>query len=163
MPLGKSSKLRLSTCHSEIRRFIEAVSDGVERGECPGVEEITVLCGYRGEKEQNDAFERGTSKLRWPHSKHNRLPSQAVDIAPYPVDWKDTKRFESLRVYALEVAARIGVSIRVISWDLPHYEMSANPSDAVKPKPEGVPNVNTGGTHGSVATNVASTGKPRSG
>lgn len=123
MPLGKSSLLRLATCQPEIRRFVETLSDGIDKGQCPGVSDITVICGYRGEQEQNDAFARGASTLKWPNSKHNHLPSLAVDLAPYPVDWKDTKRFESLRAYALKVAARIGVQLRILDWDLPHYEL----------------------------------------
>ncbi len=124
MPLGNVSKLKLATCQPELRRFAEALSDGIDRGECLEVDDITVLCGYRGEKEQNDAFARGTSKLKWPHSKHNQLPSLAVDIAPYPLNWKDVAAFEALRTYAMKVAEKIGVRLRVISWDLPHYELS---------------------------------------
>lgn len=124
MPLSKVSLLKLATCQSELRRFVAALSEGIDRGECLEVDDITVLCGYRGEKEQLEAFEKGASKLKWPHSKHNRLPSLAVDIAPYPVNWKDTKSFEALRVYALKVADKLGVRLRIIDWDLPHYELS---------------------------------------
>lgn len=124
LPLGNASKVKLATCQPELRRFAEAVSAGIDAGECPGVNDLAVLCGYRGEKEQNEAFAKGTSKLKWPNSKHNHLPSLAVDLAPYPVDWKNVAAFESLRVYALAVADTLGIRIRIISWDLPHYELS---------------------------------------
>ena len=124
MPLGKSSKLKLATCHADIQRFATELAAGIDKGECPGVRDIIILFGYRGEKEQNEAFERGTSKLRWPNSKHNRLPSLAVDIAPYPVEWNNLEAFKALREYALRVADRIGVKIRIISWDWPHFELA---------------------------------------
>lgn len=48
------------------------------------VTDFTVIWGYRGEEEQNEAFAKGNSKLKFPESKHNRSPSHAVDLAPYP-------------------------------------------------------------------------------
>jgi hypothetical protein len=48
--------------------------------------DFKILCGHREEKEQNEAFNKGNSKLKWPQSKHNSLPSLAVDIAPFPVN-----------------------------------------------------------------------------
>lgn len=123
MALGKASNLKLATCHAELRRFVAQLSADVEAGLVEGVSDITVLCGYRGETEQNAAFARGTSKLRFPNSKHNKVPALAVDLAPYPVNWKDVAAFERLRAYALKLAASMHIRIRVISWDLPHYEM----------------------------------------
>lgn len=42
--------------------------------------EAHVSCSFRNEKDQNDAFARGASKAKWPHSKHNFLPSRAIDL-----------------------------------------------------------------------------------
>lgn len=123
MPLGNKSLVQLATCQPELRRFVEAVMEGIEKGECSGVFDLTVICGFRGEHDQNVAFAEGKSKLQWPKSKHNHLPSLAVDMAPYPIDWDDLQAFRNLREYALKVAKRIGVKIRVISWDWPHYEL----------------------------------------
>jgi peptidoglycan L-alanyl-D-glutamate endopeptidase CwlK len=55
--------------------------------------DIAVLCGHRGKEEQNKHYSDGVSKVRWPNSKHNTYPSNAIDIAPYYIDWKDYKRF----------------------------------------------------------------------
>lgn len=123
MPLGKSSALKLATCHADLRCFVAQLAADVDAGLVEGVHDLTVLCGYRGEAEQNDAFRRGTSKLQFPNSKHNKVPALAVDLAPYPVNWKDTAAFERLRAYALELASRMHIRIRVIPWDLPHYEL----------------------------------------
>jgi peptidoglycan L-alanyl-D-glutamate endopeptidase CwlK len=122
MTLGKLSRERLLTCHPELQVFVMKVAEGVEAGECEGVDDITVLCGWRGEASQNEAFRAGNSKLQWPNSKHNSVPSNAVDIAPYPVDWDNKVAFSRLRIYAKGIARGMGLDIRTISWDLPHYE-----------------------------------------
>lgn len=124
MTLGKVSKERLDTCHQPLIRLINCVSEGINLGDlAPLVTDITVLCGFRGQKEQDIAFANGTSKKRWPDSKHNVIPSLAVDIAPYPLDWNDVKAFEALRRYTKGVAQGLGVRIRTIDWDWPHYEL----------------------------------------
>jgi peptidoglycan L-alanyl-D-glutamate endopeptidase CwlK len=122
--LGKSSLLKLATCDARLQQLVTALAADVDSGLVPGVSDLTVLCGYRGQAEQDKAFRDGASKLQWPRSKHNRTPSAAVDIAPYPVDWKNTAAFEALREYTLELASRLHIRIRVISWDLPHYELT---------------------------------------
>lgn len=121
--LGKTSKLLLATCDVRLQQLVTDVAAHVDAGACPGVSDITVLCGYRGEAAQNKAFREGKSKLLYPHSKHNRVPSMAVDIAPYPINWQDTAAFEALRKFVLERASALGIRIRVISWDLPHFEL----------------------------------------
>lgn len=47
------------------------------------VADISITQGHRGEERQNALYPRFT-KLRWPHGKHNKLPSEAVDFVPYP-------------------------------------------------------------------------------
>lgn len=74
--------------------------------------DFTILCGYRGEEEQTNAFVEGRSSLKWPHSKHNQYPSRAVDVAPYPVDWSDIRRFRVVVSYILGVADALGVEMR---------------------------------------------------
>lgn len=123
MALGKASKLKLATCDVRLQQLVTALVADVEAGLVPGVSDLTVLCGYRGEAAQNKAFREGASKLIYPHSKHNRIPSRAVDLAPYPIDWNDPVPFEALREHTLSLASRLGIRIRVISWDLPHYEL----------------------------------------
>jgi len=57
------------------------------------VYDCSILCGFRRKEEQDEAFNNGKSKVQWPNSKHNVLPSNAVDVAPYPVAWFGTNRF----------------------------------------------------------------------
>ncbi len=115
--LGAASLAKLATCHADLQRLIRAYEQVSPR-------DFTVLCGTRGRLEQEAAFASGASKVHWPNSKHNRVPSLAVDIAPYPVNWKDTAAFEAQRREVLALATQLGIKIRTISWDLPHFEIS---------------------------------------
>lgn len=54
--------------------------------------------------------------------------SEAADIAPYPVDYKDIERFKKLSVHIKKKANQLGIPI---TWggdwkslvDMPHYEL----------------------------------------
>lgn len=72
------SASRLAECHPDLQALMNAV---IESADCPC--DVTVLCGFRGEVDQNAAYDAGRSKLRFPQSKHNKTPSHAVDVAPY--------------------------------------------------------------------------------
>lgn len=98
--------------------------------------DFSILCGHRGQKEQDKAFAEGKSKVRWPNSKHNSLPSKAVDIAPYPIDWNDEVRFARLMGHVERVAyeqgyrVRFGLDFDGDGWstderflDFPHVEL----------------------------------------
>jgi len=74
---SKTSKSRLSTCCEELQDICN---------ELIKIMDITIIDGYRNEKRQNEYFEKGASSLKFPNSKHNKYPSKAVDIAPYPID-----------------------------------------------------------------------------
>ena len=90
--------------------------------------DFSVICGHRGEKDQNKAVEQGYSKIKYPKSKHNTFPSRAVDIAPYPSLYKNEKKFHELAGVIKSEAIR--QNIHIIwggDWnnfiDLPHYEL----------------------------------------
>lgn len=55
--------------------------------------DFSVICGERTEEDQDKAFNSGNSKVRFPHSKHNKHPSHAVDIAPWPIRWDHIEDF----------------------------------------------------------------------
>ena len=71
---GKASMKRLITCDDRLQLLALTV---VENFDC------TVVCGHRTEEEQNLAYARGYSKLKFPQSKHNEELSRAIDLAPY--------------------------------------------------------------------------------
>lgn len=125
MSLGKASLERLATCDAALQTLVRDVSQRIDAGELfvAGIRDITVLCGFRGKTDQDDAYARGASKLQWPRSKHNSMPSLAVDIAPYPVDWQDRDAFLVLRGFVLARAAELGIKVGTIAWDAPHYQL----------------------------------------
>ena len=98
---GKTSKKRLATCHEDLQRLFNEV---IKRVDC------TVLCGHRGELEQNQAFKDGKSKVKYPDSKHNTFPSLAVDVGPWPLYWYDLKSFDNLAKIVYEVAKEMGIA-----------------------------------------------------
>jgi peptidoglycan L-alanyl-D-glutamate endopeptidase CwlK len=51
------------------------------------VVDFSIICGHRDKATQDKCFAEGTSKVRWPNSRHNKFPSEAMDVAPYPIDW----------------------------------------------------------------------------
>lgn len=116
---GKGSRAVIDTLHPTLARVLYDFADIA-----PAELDVVALCGFRGEAEQNKAFAEGKSKKRWPESGHNRLPSHAVDLAPYPIDWKDRDRFLRLRGAIELVAARRGIRLKpLIDWDVGHYEL----------------------------------------
>jgi peptidoglycan L-alanyl-D-glutamate endopeptidase CwlK len=127
VPFGKESALKLATCHSELRRLIEKAMAGIDEGDLAyaGIKDMTVVCGYRGKAAQEKAVREGHSKKPWPSSAHNHVPSNAVDVAPYPIDWNDVRSFEVLHAYIAGVAQALGIDLHDISWDRPHIERKA--------------------------------------
>ncbi len=113
---SKISHDRLGTCHPHlIKIFNRVVADY----------DCSILCGHRGEERQNAAFNATPkrSHVRWPDGKHNALPSDAVDVAPYPVDWSNLKRFYLFAGYVIGRAAEMGIPLRWggdwdTDWDL---------------------------------------------
>jgi peptidoglycan L-alanyl-D-glutamate endopeptidase CwlK len=74
--------------------------------------DFSVLEGHRDAERQADLFHRGLSKLQWPNSKHNREPSEAIDIAPWPIDWRDTQRFYHLAGIVRTIAGEHEITLR---------------------------------------------------
>lgn len=100
------------------------------------VMDITILVTYRNEADQNRAYIEKKSKLKFPKSKHNVIPSLAVDCAPLPLDWNDHKRFYFMMGVFKAKADQLGLKIRLGGdfnndnnllndsfVDLPHIEL----------------------------------------
>lgn len=101
--LTPRSAERLATCDARLIGLVDAVSRH---------QALLVLEGHRDQVAQDAAFAAGKSKLRWPHSKHNALPSLAFDAAPAPLDWQDRERFTLFAGFVLGMAAARGVRLR---------------------------------------------------
>lgn len=129
--LSKSSKEKLSTCSEPLRDLVEAVARYYP---------VQVIEGHRNKERQDEAFEKGFSKLEYPNSKHNSYPSLAVDIAPLingKIDWNDTKQWYHFIGFVTGMASALGIKIRSgADWnsnlnlkdqsfvDLPHIELT---------------------------------------
>ena len=100
---SNKSKELLSTCDEKIQ---EICSLAIE------IMDFTIITGYRGQAQQDEDFTAGRSKLKWPNGKHNSMPSRAVDIAPYPIDWNDTARFYVLAGIMLSIAHSRAIALR---------------------------------------------------
>lgn len=91
--------------------------------------DFSVLCGHRNEADQNYAFDSGFSRLKFPKSKHNHLPSLAVDIAPYPTLYADPVKFVELSKVIRRIADELMIPILWggDAWgkfvDMPHWEL----------------------------------------
>lgn len=78
--------------------------------------DFSILEGFRNEEDQNKAYARGVSQKKWPQGKHNKNPSNAVDIAPYPIDWSNKEaarqRFCYLAGFVMYAAIKRGIKLR---------------------------------------------------
>lgn len=75
--------------------------------------DCSIIWTHRNEQQQNDANELGFSKLRWPKSKHNQLPSRAVDVVPYPGGYQASyEQFFEMATYILAEACKRGLYVR---------------------------------------------------
>ena len=106
---GSKSKAKLKRLHPLLRELLE---------EAILVIDFTILETVRGKAKQNQYFASGKSKLPWPKGKHNLDPDRnpkfaiAVDIAPWPIDWKDLRRFYYLQGIIRGIAQMRGIKIR---------------------------------------------------
>jgi peptidoglycan L-alanyl-D-glutamate endopeptidase CwlK len=78
-------------------------------------ERLKVLVVRLRDETQNTLFENSFSKVRWPDSKHNRRPSKAIDLQPYPYPKMTSKVWGALGYiagHAIRIAAEEGFSIR---------------------------------------------------
>jgi len=126
---GKASQERLMQAHPDLQRLLS---------EAIGHVDFSIVCSYRGREEQGKAVAQGKSKTPWPTSKHNHLPSLAVDLCPYRngMKWNDREAFYYLGGILKGLSIAMGIPIR---WggdwdgdndlhdqrftDLPHFEI----------------------------------------
>ena len=100
---SNTSLRRLKTCDPNLQRLFTEVLKEFDH---------SIICGFRSEEEQNEAFEAGKSKLKYPQSKHNSYPSKAIDVIPFPVEWEDRERMTLFAGYVLGKASAMGIKVR---------------------------------------------------
>jgi len=100
---GPQSRKNLETAHPLLKLIFNQV---IEEFDC------SITCGHRNEVDQNKAFSEGNSKVQWPSGKHNKLPSEAIDAHPWPVDWDDLHRFYYFAGRVMQKASDLGIKLR---------------------------------------------------
>lgn len=125
---GAQSLARLALAHPDLQKVMnEAIKHY----------DFMILDSQRGRVAQEAAFRKGNTKAHFGQSAHNWSPSVALDVAPYPLDWNNTKRFSDLAAIIMPIAKELGIPLR---WggdwdmdgkqnhtglvDLPHYELN---------------------------------------
>ena len=93
----------LATCDRRLQQVFQRVVDDFD---------CTILEGHRVKERQNQMVAEGKSQVRWPDGKHNTVPSRAVDVTPYPIQWDDRERQTLFAGYVLATAKAMGVNLR---------------------------------------------------
>ena len=138
---GKASQKRLDTCDATMQLVLN-------KALAKGIMDITIVQGHRGKEEQNEYYyaDPQKSRVKWPDGKHNRVPSDAIDAAPFingKISWNNLHCCV-LAGIILATGEELGVKIRWGgNWDmdsepitdqdfqdLVHYERVRSPGDA---------------------------------
>lgn len=91
--------------------------------------DVSLTEGHRGQQAQSRALEIGATQLPWPRSAHNREPSWAVHIDPYPINYRNERLYYVLAGVVLTAARQLGMLDRVRwggDWD---QDLDLTPED----------------------------------
>lgn len=133
---GSQSRAILATVNPVVRELFEEVVKGFD---------CKPTCGLRSEREQKDLYAIGrtthigqptVTKLDGVVKKSRHQSGDAIDICPYPINWKDINRFYFFAGYVKRVAEEMDIDV---IWggdwdgdtqvsdqsfnDLPHWEL----------------------------------------
>ena len=124
---SKKSKERLSSCD---KRLQDVFNEVIKYVDC------SILEGHRSKERQNKLYDENRTKVKYPNGRHNSSPSKAVDVTPYPVDWKDRERQTLFAGFVLGIARGMDIRLRWGGdWDIdfqvmdnrfddfPHFEV----------------------------------------
>ena len=127
--LGQRSLDRLSGVNSSLVAVLKKACESMPF-------DITVLEGVRSYERQQELLKQGATKV----SVSRHMSGNAIDIAPYPIDWNDTERFKIVAHHMFAAAKELGITIRWGgNWsrqdetvkptssfvDMPHFELPA--------------------------------------
>lgn len=133
---GVRSREVLSTLHPDLQVLcLNLIS----------MRDVALIEGHRSSARQQELLDQGKTKVGPGRSKHNLMPSEAVDMLPYPFteqDWNDRDKFHLFAGYVLAVADMLrarGAMERRVRWggdwdrdweasdnvfdDFPHFEL----------------------------------------
>lgn len=122
---------KLGTVHQDLQIIFMEV---VQHFDC------TVVSGIRTQEEQQDLYAKGrtapgdiVTHKDGVNKRSRHQTGLAVDVVPYPIDWKDKERFRQFGWYVKGIAKmqfRYGTIEHELKWggdwnwkDLPHFEI----------------------------------------
>ena len=134
---SKRSKNNLASADEKLQQLFNEV---IKEFDC------TIIQGHRTPEEQFELFKKGRERVdgwwtiidkskvvtnldgKTKQSKHNYYPSKAVDVVPYPLDWKDIDSFKLLASVVKRKAIELGIDVE---WggdwksfkDYPHWQI----------------------------------------
>lgn len=136
---GPKSLVVMATLHTDLQKVFRTVlAAGYDH---------TLICGHRGQEDQDEAFAKGLSKVKFPNSAHNSDPSMAVDAMPWfttapNIDWSHKPSIYHFAGFVKGTAAALyqkGEISHLVRWggdwdsdfdvrekqwdDSPHYEL----------------------------------------
>lgn len=109
---GETSQENLGQCTTDLQDLlIEAIK----------YRDISITCGHRSNVQQAIELAEGTTKLGPGKSKHNSMPSRAVDAIPYPTtaeDWENREYWIEWTSWLKGLATGLGMEIiSGFDWD----------------------------------------------
>ena len=134
---SEASLSQYNTLHPDLKILATAVLE---------IHDFAIIEGYRNQAKQNKAVRDGKSKISYPHSRHNRSPSEAMDLMPYVSgkaigweDWHQWRYFGGIVIGMAHMLYRAGLMGQSIRWghdfnsnndlddqrfiDAPHFEL----------------------------------------
>tara|TARA_R100001594_G_scaffold122401_1_gene158544 strand:+ start:930 stop:1310 length:381 start_codon:yes stop_codon:yes gene_type:complete len=96
---GKRSKERLKGVDS---RLVNVLNELIK------IMDVTIIEGVRSAKRQEELLKKGATKVKY--SKH--MEGKAVDLAPYPIDWKNRDGFHYMGGMIRGIAKQLNVPVR---------------------------------------------------
>tara|TARA_Y100000592_G_C5360184_1_gene263268 strand:- start:68 stop:448 length:381 start_codon:yes stop_codon:yes gene_type:complete len=96
---GKRSKKRLKGVDT---RLINVLNELIK------IMDVTIIEGLRSKQRQEILLKEGKTKTKF--SKH--IEGKAVDLAPYPIDWKDRDRFHYMGGMIRGIAKQLNINVR---------------------------------------------------
>ena len=102
---GKRSRERLKGVDT---RLINVLNELIK------MMDVTIIEGVRTKERQAKLLKQGATKVKY--SKH--MEGKAVDLAPYPIDWKNRDGFYYMGGMIRGIAKQLGLNIRFGGdWD----------------------------------------------
>ena len=136
--LGLASRKKLEGLHPNL---VAVVTRAIE----VTTQDFSVLCGVRTLAEQKELYAQGRTKpgkiVTWT-LKSRHLPAEdglgrAVDLAPYPIDWDSSFKFDAIAAAMMQASKELNIPIRWgANWDQdgkprergendsPHFELA---------------------------------------